>query len=67
MTFQPNTVPLVVSGLVAILIVRALITGCASARGDAIRRDEDPLLYWIIIALAVAFLFFLLLKAFSVT
>jgi protein-S-isoprenylcysteine O-methyltransferase Ste14 len=65
MSLQSGAIPLAVAALDATLLVRALITGCASASGDDIRRDENPFFYWTIILAAVLILILLLWKAYS--
>ena len=54
-----ETGALVVGILLGILTIRALVVGGASVGGDALRRDEEPLIYWTIVivsALAAGFL-----------
>jgi len=48
-------------GLFGLLVVgRALVVGGASADGEGFRRDEEPMLYWSIVAAGTAITCFLL-------
>ena len=46
-------VGLIVAVFGAIVVVRMLVLGAASADGLGFRRDEQPEVYWVIVAIAV--------------
>jgi hypothetical protein len=64
MPFQSSAIPIAISSLIATLIIRALITGCASASGDGIRRMKIRF-FWLIIFTSFLALIFLIWKALS--
>jgi hypothetical protein len=41
-----NIVALAVGCLTAVMVVRGLVIGSATAGGEGLRRDEEPLIYW---------------------
>ena len=55
-------------GVVATLVlIRTLVIGSASPGGEALRRDEEPALYWSVVLFNLALVAFLLWKGFSGT
>lgn len=48
-----NIPPLVVAIFGAVVIGRMLLLGSAAADGQGLRRDEQPVTYWIIVVIAI--------------
>ena len=55
--------PLLLGILGLFVVGRALIIGSASVDGEGLRRDEEPMFYWPIVAAAVLITGFLLYRA----
>lgn len=55
-----NVPALVVGALTAAVTIRGLLNGSGSVDGEGFRREEEPLLYWSIIAAGAAIAAFLL-------
>jgi hypothetical protein len=49
-----DVVGLVVAIFGAIVVIRMLVLGAASADGLGFRHDEQPVVYWLIVVIAVA-------------